>query len=82
MSREQQPNPTPTETVKEINRTDIGIGIGTAIGLVLAAIPIIEKLDQHANDVEILLGRLAAGFVISLGGAGTILLSNNIRNRQ
>ena len=83
MSRERQTGPTPTEGDEGIDNLDIGIGIGAAVGLVLAAIPIIEKLDQqYAGSIEMLLGRLTIGVVISLGGTGVIHLSNHIRNRQ
>lgn len=57
------------------------VGLGTAVGIYLAAFPLIEKVAQPIESVEGLTARLEAAVAISLAGAGALEASNSLKNR-
>ena len=77
MSREQLPPQSPERKGDWIDTT---IGVGVAIGLFIASIPLVNKLDQNSiNGFMTLANRLGVAIIISVAGAGAAYVTNRIR---
>ena len=73
---------TPEREKENLSRRDVVVGLGTAVGLLLAVGPLLEKADQQAiRGAQVLANRVGAAMVISLAATGTAYLSSRIRKR-
>lgn len=78
MSPEQLPSPQSPENRGEW--VDYTIGVGVAIGLFIASIPLINRLDQNSiNGFMTLANRLGTTIFVSVAGAGAAYITNRIR---
>ena len=63
------------------NWIDYTVSVGTAIGLFLAAIPLVDKLDQHSvNGFMVLATRVGATIIVSAVATGAGYVTNRIRH--
>jgi len=77
---ERESNPSPQSPENGPNWVDNTIGVGTAIGLFIASISLINKLDQNSiNGFMTLANRLGIAIFVSAAGAGAAYVTNRIR---
>ncbi|MBI4157457.1 hypothetical protein HY502_01240 [Candidatus Woesebacteria bacterium] len=70
------------EPKKDFDIVDVGIGVGTAIGLFIAGTELIKVTDVHSvNAVQIFVDRIITVIGVSLGATAAMYTSSRIRHK-